>query len=397
MTEHVKASWRLTDPVKIGHLTLPNRLIKAATYEGMTPNGRCTEALASFHVDMAKGSVGLTTVAYASVHPDGRTNEEQLLIDQANVPSLKSLTDSIHEASGLVSIQLTHCGYFTRNKKLSTRSPGSASRAFNSYGALMGLPFSHAMTGQEMDQVVDAFMVASERAITAGFDAIELHMGHGYLLSQFLSPAINRRSDEFGGNTANRFRFPGMVLDAVKSVTNGNVPVIIKMNVADGFKGGLDIDEAVEVALMMEDRGADAIVTSGGFTSRSPFYLMRGDVPWKGMINVEKNYIQKAAIALFGPFVMKQHSFSENYFLDKACQIPDKVSIPVFYSGGVVSTEGMQQVIKSGFAGVAVGRGLIHDPSLIHKLQLRNYTSPCNHCNRCMVEMDKNGVKCVIV
>ncbi len=386
----------ITDPVRVGMLQLPNRLIKAATYEGMTPSGICSRQLIDFHCKMVRGGVGLTTVAYAAVSPDGRTHEDQLLVDAENESNFKDLTSAIHREGGLVSIQLTHCGFFTRNRHLSTRTPASASRTFNSYGALLGLPFSHAMSLGEMSKTAEAFELAASRIAECGFDAIELHMGHGYLLSQFISPATNRRNDAYGGSVKNRFRFPGEVLHRVKRAA-GKIPVIVKMNVADGFRNGLDPKEANQIAQLLQEHGADAIVTSGGFTSRSPFFLMRGDVPWQGMIRAEKHPLQKAAIALFGPYVMKKFGFAENYFLDMASTVKDVIDIPVFYSGGVISSQGISTILDSGFAGVAVGRALLHNPSLINDISNDSeYVSACNHCNECMVEMDRGGVRCVL-
>ena len=225
-------------PLSIGDLTLKNRFIKAATYEGMSPDGFPTDDLIDFHTQIAKGGTALTTVAYGAVHADGRTHEDQLLIRDEAMPMLSRLTDGVHQNGGLASIQLTHCGFFTRNTSMSSRKPQSASRTFNTYGLMSGLPFSRAMTLDDIDRSTEDFARAASQVAKAGFDAVEIHMGHGYLLSQFLSPTINKRTDKYGGSLSYRMRFPLEVLNRVREVLGAEFPILVKMNLSDGFKGG---------------------------------------------------------------------------------------------------------------------------------------------------------------
>lgn len=384
-------------PLTLGALTLKNRFIKAATYEGMYENGIPAQSLIDFHSAIAEGGTALTTVAYGAVHPDGRTHEEQLLINESALPMLMKLTESVHRQGGKASIQLTHCGFFTRNKHMLSGAPKSASRTFNTYGLMSGLPFSRSMSHSDIAATTADFSRAASQVKDAGFDAIEVHMGHGYLLSQFLSPSINSRSDAYGGSRSRRMRFPIEVIRSIRKEVGSTFPILVKLNLSDGFKGGFSIEDCIETAKALEQEGVNAIVLSGGYTSKTPFYLMRGDVPKKGMVEVEKNRLQKVAISVFGSFVMQTIPFEENYFMSLALEVRKEVQIPLVYLGGAVSSQGIHEIMSQGFDAIAVGRALIHDPHFLAKIQMNDgHISPCNHCNECMVEMDRGGVKCVL-
>ena len=388
---------RAFTPWLLRGLALPNRFIKAATYEGLCKGGMPTPQLGHFHAVFAQNGVGLTTIAYGAVEPDGRTHEEQLLMDRSYLPALRDMVEIVHEAGGKIAIQLTHCGYFTRNRNLATNRPLSSSRSFNSYGLMSGLPFSRAMTTGEIKDKTASFARAAELSRDAGFDAIEIHMGHGYLLSQFLSPNINRRNDGYGGSLTNRLRFPLEVLDACRESCGDDFPILVKINLSDGVKSGFTTEECIAACQALGQHGVDAIVLSGGYTSKTPFYLMRGEVPWRGMIQVEPNILQKAAIGLFGPVVMKKYPFEENYFLSDATRVRNAVTVPLVYLGGVVSSGGAKEVMAGGFDAIGLGRALIHDPGFVSRIKSdRRHMSACNHCNRCMVEMDRDGVRCVL-
>ncbi len=384
-------------PIKLRNLTLKNRFIKTATNEGMWENGLPTQRLAEHHARLAEGGVGLTTVAYGAVNADGRTMEHQMYLRPEVLPGLKALTDAVHHHGGAASIQLTHCGFFTNNRMVSGRRPLAPSRILNNYGLLSGIFCSREMTTADCRLLTADFSRSAQLALQAGFDAIELHLGHGYLLSQFLSPKTNRRKDEYGGSLENRMRFPLEVVDAVRVAVGDGVPVICKINLDDGFKGGLTIEESVILARELEKAGVDLLVLSGGFTSKTPFYLMRGDVPLWRMIKAERQWQHKAAFAVFGKFVIGKYRFEENFFLPLARKIREAVQMPLAYLGGVVSARGIEQIIAEGFDMVAIGRALIHDPDFILNVAKDpGHVSGCTHCNICVAEMDRNGVRCVI-
>jgi 2,4-dienoyl-CoA reductase-like NADH-dependent reductase (Old Yellow Enzyme family) len=380
----------------IGALTLRNRIIKTATYEGMSPGGVPSPGLLEHHRRLAAGGVGMTTVAYCAVSPDGRTFEEQMVMSDENAARLRLLTMAVHDAGAAVSLQLGHCGFFTKNKALQG-SPRGPSRTINEYGLFSGLPFASPMTERDMEQVEREFATAAERASEAGFDAVELHLGHGYLLSQFLSPAVNRRRDQYGGSIDNRLRFPMCLVERVLDKVGKRLAVLAKINLSDGFRGGLEIDDAIVVAKRLEAAGVHALVLSGGFTSRTPLYLLRGGRPLAQMIAVEKNPWQRLALRLFGPTVVRPYPFEELFFLPLAKQVRRAVKMPLVLLGGVVSMDGLSTAMQEGFEFVAMGRALIADPSLVDELRAGTKTrTRCNNCNQCIAEMDAGGVRCVL-
>ena len=382
-------------PFKLGALNLRNRFIKTATYEGMSHNGVPSDELIAFHRRIAEGGVAMTTVAYGAVNRDGLTNENQIVIDNDAVPFLERLAVTVHRAGAAVSMQLTHCGYFTRSTRYISRRPPAPTVVLNKYGLLRGRGLSRAMTSGEIGRTVDDFVRAAGIVKKAGFDAIEIHMGHGYLLSQFLSPAINKRTDDFGGSLTNRMRFPLLVLRSVKEELGNDFPVICKINMSDGFRNGLTPDESMEFAAALQASGANALVLSGGYTSRTPFYLMRGDIPLKEMVVAERNLLQKITMALFGSAIIRKYSFGENFFLDMASEFREKLKMPLIYVGGVTSSSGIVRVMDEGFDLIAIGRALIHDPDFIWRVKdNESHISDCNHCNVCVAEMDRGGVAC---
>ena len=376
---------------------LRNRFVKTATYEGFYQNSLPTEALTKHHARLAKGGIGMTTVSYGAVSNVGRTHSHQMVVDEESMPYLKKLTNAVKSEGAAVSIQLTHCGFFSSNTTIKGQRPLSPSKTLNLYGLLQGLGFSKAMSLEDLKETGNDFANAASIAKEVGFDAVEIHMGHGYLLSQFISPFTNKRKDTYGGSLENRMRFPLEVVHKVKKAVGPGFPILCKINLSDGFKGGLEISEATLVAKLLEDAGVNALVLSGGFTSKTPFFLMRGDIPVKDMIEVEKDRMQKWALKLFGRFIIKRYNFTENFFIPLAKKIRSNVKIPLVYLGGVTSTDGISKIMTSGFDLIAIGRALIHNPDFILKVREENHISPCDHCNKCVAEMDREGIRCVLV
>jgi len=383
-------------PYRLAGLSLRNRVIKAATYEGMTPGAEVSDALVEHHRALAKGGVAMTTVAYCAVAPDGRTFRDQLYMRPSLVPQLRRLTDAVHAEGAAASLQLGHCGSFCNNHDLERSRPLGPSRAFNKLGALSGRPIADAMSSDDIERITNEFVVAATLAREAGFDAVELHLGHGYLLSQFLSPATNRRRDQHGGVLENRARFALAVVERVRAALPPALPVLAKVNLRDGFPGGLELDDSVQLARWLEARGCDALVLSGGFVSRDPFYLFRGERPLRAMIAVEKSVAQKVALALFGPFVIRAHPFEPMYFLPLAREVRRAVRLPLVLLGGLTSVEHLQIAADEGFELVAMARALIHDPGLIGRYAAgQAQVSGCVPCNLCVAEMDRpGGVRC---
>jgi len=392
-----EARGKVFTPGRLGGVELRNRVIKTATYEGMCPGGFPSDALVEHHRQLAAGGVGMTTVAYCAVSPNGRTFSEQMYMRGEIIPKLRELTSTVHQAGSAVSLQLGHCGYFSRNKEIPGRRPLGPSFALNEYGLMSGMPFARAMSESDIATVIDEFGHATEGALGAGFDAVELHLGHGYLLSQFLSQAINRRRDRWGGSLDNRMRLPLAVVQRVREVVGRDFPILAKTNLRDGFRGGLELDDAIGVARGLEAAGIDGIVLSGGFTSKTPFYLFRGKAPIKEMIEVEKNPLQRLVLRFFGSRVIREYPFEEMFFLEQAREVRKAVRVPLVLLGGLLSLDNLETAMREGFDFVAMGRALIADPDLIERMQRGEATrSRCTSCNKCVAEMDRHGVRCVL-
>jgi len=386
-------------PFRLEGLELRNRVIKAATYEGMTPNGGVSDALALHHRAIAAGGAAMTTVAYCSVTPDGRTFADQMYMRAEIVPALAKLTAAVHREGAAASLQLGHCGFFCNNRDLVRKRPFGPSRTFNALGALSGRPLADAMSEGDIEQTTEAFVTAAESAREAGFDAVELHLGHGYLLSQFLCPATNRRKDAWGGSLENRARFPLDVARRVRERLPAAFPVLAKVNLRDGFEGGFELEECVQLARWLQERGTSALVLSGGFVSRDAFYLFRGERPLRQMIEVEKSRAQRIALRLFGPAVIREYPFEPLYFLPLAREVRRAVSMPLVLLGGVKSMDDLETGQREGFELAAMARALIHDPNLLAKYQAGSQRmSGCVPCNQCVAEMEREGgVRCARV
>ena len=389
---------RAFEPFRLAGLTLRNRFIKTATFEGRTPVGRPGDALAAFHREVAAGGTALTTVAYCGVSADARTFDDQMHVHEGVLPALKALADGVHAEGGAVSGQLAHCGGFSRSKPIRQRRPLGPTGGINAYGLFAGVPFSGAMSAADIDRTAADYANAARLLLRAGFDAFEIHMGHGYLLSQFISPFTNRRTDEYGGSIDKRMRFPLKVLAAVRGAVGGEVPLLAKINLADGFPGGLDTSDAVRSAQLLEAGGIDAIVMSGGFVSRTPMYLFRGDSPLQAMVAGEKSTAMRWAMKLGGKRSFPSMPFEPLYFREQARRVRDAVCVPLAYLGGVTSGADVEQLMRDGFDLVCVGRALLHDPRMVERLRDDpTWRSACNHCNLCVATMgESQGTRCVL-
>lgn len=385
---------RVLEPGRIGPLRLRNRVIKAATFEGMTPAGRPGPALLEHHITLAAGGVGMTTVAYGAVAEGGRTFADQILLDAQVVPELRRLTDAVHREGAAASIQLVHCGGFRRiGAGGGARGP---SFGLNLYGIATGVPFVKAMRTAEIEALPQRYAQAAVRARESGFDAVEIHLGHGYLLSQFLSPVFNRRSDAWGGDIEARARLPLCVVERVREAVPG-LAIVAKLNTTDGVPGGLALEDAVTVATWLEAAGVDAIEPSGGLTSRNAFFLLRGRAPLREMIAAERNPLQRLALRTLGRWLVKSPAFSPMFFLEGAEAIRAAVGIPVILLGGLVSIADLEHAREAGFAFVALGRALIADPDLVQRIARGEVErTRCTACNACVAAMEAGGVRCVL-
>ncbi|MEM9327815.1 MAG: NADH:flavin oxidoreductase [Bacteroidota bacterium] len=384
-------------PLQLGSLRLKNRFIKSATSEGYWKDSAPTDAMIDWHRRIAQGGVGMTTLAYCAVNQDGRTFPRQIYLRPSIGSELRKFTSAMHREGAAASIQLAHSGYFSKVSPSKGRGPKGPSFIVNEYGMFSGLPFGYALKPIEIDQIVDDYGLAAQMAVEVGFDAIELHAGHGYLLSQFLCPKVNRRKDQYGGTLENRARLALEVMASIRSSVPPDFPVLVKINLADGFRLGLQLHEAILFAQMLEDAGASALILSGGYTSKTPFYLLRGGRPLKEMIRAEGNRAQRIGMRLFGPGIVKQYPFEEMFFFDMAKEVRKQVKLPLALIGGIVSRDNINRAMDAGFDLLALGRALIHDPEFVNHLKDGSITrSGCTACNGCIPQMDLGGVYCVL-
>lgn len=379
-------------PLTLGPLQLNNRFIRAAAFEGMCFGGNVSDELIAYHQAVAKGGTGLTTVAYAAVSAHGRSFTHQLWMRPEILPDLRRLTNAVHLEGGKISVQLGHCGDMAKFSTIHQRSWAPCG-GFNLYS----LSLRKKMTHQMIQEVVDDFGNAVSLAADAGFDAVEIHAGHGYLISQFLSPYTNHRRDAYGGSLTNRMRFGLEVMDRVMQIAGDKgIAVIVKMNMRDGFSGGMEREESLLFARELEKKGVQAIILSGGFVSRSPMYVMRGSMPISTLSAHAGNKLLGLMIRLFGQWMIGNLPFRPLYFLEEAQFFRKHLSLPLIYVGGVQTAQHIQDVLDKRFDGVAMARTLIEDPAFVQQLSRNtHYASPCDACNHCVAMIYDGPFACI--
>ncbi|NRI69208.1 NADH:flavin oxidoreductase [Rhodococcus sp. MS16] len=377
---------------KLGPVRLRNRTIKAATYENMARDGLVTDPLIDFHVAHARGGVAMTTVAYCAVAPDGRTDGHQIVWRDEAMPGLRKLTDAVHDAGAAISAQIGHSGPVNNGKSTGTR-PIAPSRHFNKQ-------FFRAVgpaTREDITRVVKAHGNAARMAIDAGFDAVEVHLGHNYLASSFLSPKLNRREDKYGGSLQNRARLALEILHEVREAAQDRLGIITKLNMDDGVPGGFWIDEACQVAQWIEQSGTvDALEMTAGSSLLNPMYLFKGDSPITEFAAAVPEPV-RSGIKLVGKHVLREYPYYDGYLLDDALQIRSAVDMPMILLGGVTNKQTMDRAMSEGFEFVAMGRALLREPDLINRIAADSAVrSLCNHNNKCMTTIF-TGTRCVLV
>ena len=371
----------LFTPASIGPLTLRNRTIRAAAFERMCPGNAPSEMLYNYH----------TSVAYAAVTQSGLSFERQLWLRPEIIPGLKKITDAIHKEGAAASIQIGHCGNMS-HKNICGCTPISASTGFNIYSPT----FVRGMKQSEIAAIAKAFGQAVHLAREAGMDAVEVHAGHGYLISQFLSPYTNRRKDEYGGSLENRMRFMKMCMEEVMKAAGSDMAVLVKMNMRDGFKGGMELDETLEVARTLQNQcGVHALILSGGFVSRAPMYVMRGAMPIRTMTHYMPNGWLPIGVRMAGHLMIPTEPFKEAYFLEDALKFRAALKMPLVYVGGLISREKIEEVLGHGFEFVSMARALLNDPAFVnHMKEDEQARCNCGHSNYCIARMYSLEMAC---
>ncbi len=363
-------------PARLGPLTLRNRIIKAATFEGATPQRLVTPELIAFHRRVAAGGAAMSTVAYCAVSPDGGTDGHQLVLTEAAVPGLRQLTDAIHAEGAAACAQIGHAGPVANARGVPVLAPSTMPTP--------ALRLAHRATEDDIRRVIGDYARGARHAVRAGFDALEVHIGHNYLISAFLSPVLNRRRDRWGGPLSNRARLAREVARAVREAAPA-AAVTAKLNMADGVPGGLGIEESLAVARMLCDDGTlDALELTVGSSLANPMYLFRGDVPRREFAATLSPGL-RAGFAVAGRLLFRRYPYQEAYLLPMARRYLATVPMPLILLGGVTRLDTVGAALDEGFAFVAMGRALLREPDLVNRMRAGTASAAtCTHCNKCV-------------
>lgn len=380
------------NPAKLGPLTLRNRVIKAATFEARTPDALVTDDLIEYHRLPAAGGVAMTTVAYCAVSPGGRTGGNQIWMRPHAVPGLRRLTEAIHAEGAAISAQIGHAGPVAdaRSNQATALAPV---RFFNP----IAMRFAQKATREDIDDVLAAHAHAARLAVDAGFDAVEIHLGHNYLASAFLSPLLNRRDDEFGGSLQNRAKVARGLVMAVRRAVRQQVAVTAKLNMTDGIRGGITVDEALTTARWLQDDGGlDAIELTAGSSLVNPMYLFRGDAPVKEFAASFKPPL-RWGIRMTGHRFFREYPYRDAYLLREARLFRAELTIPLILLGGITNRTTMDLAMAEGFEFVAMARALLAEPDLVNRIAAEGsqVRSACTHCNQCMATIYRR-THCVV-
>lgn len=358
---------KLFTEFEIKGIRMPNRIVRSATYEKMADeDGFVTDELVNLYVTLAKGGVGLIITGNALVHISGRSAPKMLCIhNDFYIEGLKKLTDAVHEAGGKIVIQLSHGGRQCASLFLGGEKPVAPSAVYESVYKVM----PRELTQEEIWQLIEAFGKAALRAKQAGFDGVQLHGAHGYLINQFLSAYTNRRNDYWGGDEERRFHFLEEVYQSVRDHVGYDYPVMIKLNACDFIDGGLTLEESLRVAKRLENLGIDAIEVSGGIVESKPDerpVRMKIDSPEK-----------------------------EAYFREFAREFKKILKVPIMLVGGIRSRTVAEDILQKNDADlISISRPLIIEPDLPKKWLKGKEKSDCISCNGCMRFIKLDHVKC---
>jgi len=359
----------LFESTVINGLSLANRFVRSATWEGLaTTDGACTSRLTDMMVKLVEGGVGLIITGHSYVSREGQAGPWQLGIhEDATLQGLSQMAEAVHRHGGKICLQLAHAGAVAAAHLSGTEAIGP------SVCHKDGRPLCREMSKEDIDRVVNAFGEAAARAKRSGFDAVQIHAAHGYLLSQFLSPMLNQRVDEYGGALANRGRMVLEVLRSVRRAVGPDYPVLIKVNAEDFAEGGFSVEDMLELSALLEKSGIDAVELSGGTGSKASKY-------------------QSVRIGL----IPKEN---EGYYRDAAQRFKQRVRVPLILVGGIRSPDVAERLVEEGTADyIAMSRPLICEPDLVSRWKNGDtIKSACVSDNGCFKPiMSGDGLRCVL-
>ena len=383
---------RIFQEAHIGPLTLRNRTIRSAAFESMCPGHEPSQMLYDYHTSVARGGVGMTTIAYAAVEESGLSFDRQLVMRPEIIPGLRKLTEGIHKEGAAAGIQLGHCGNMS-HKEICGCIPVGASTGFNLYSPTL----VRGLRRDELPALAKNFGRAVNLAREAGFDSVEIHCGHGYLIDQFLNTYFNRRRDEYGGPLENRMRFMTMCMEEVMKAAGNDMAVVVKMNMRDGLKRpGTTIEESIEIAKRLQQLGTHAIVLSGGLVSATPMYVMRGEMPIHTMTHYMDKAWLKYGVRACGKMMVPTVPYQEAFFLEDALRFRQAMpDMKFIYVGGLVAGDKINEVLSHGFEAVQMARSLLNEPDFVNRLKEDpHHRCGCRHSNYCIARMYSVDMAC---
>ncbi|MBS3907320.1 MAG: NADH:flavin oxidoreductase [Syntrophaceae bacterium] len=379
-------------------MELKNRLVRSATYEGMADrNGFPTQDLFRLYERLAKGGVGLIITGFAFVTPDGKSPflGMQGIHTDDHISRYRELVRSVHESGARIAMQIAHCGRQTTHEAIGTK-PMGPSAVFEK--SLFVKP--REMTEEDIERIIEAFVQAARRVKEAGFDAMQIHAAHGYLINQFLCPHTNIRRDRWGGSLENRMRFVREIYKRCRKQVGDDFPILIKINGTDNMKDALKIQESAVMAQMMGEMGFDGIEVSCGIMEDG-FSMLRGNVPIEALLSEWPMYRSKGLLfrfimKCFGRKIIKPPPMIQSYNRESAQIIKNRVKVPVFLVGGITDTASMEEIIEKGDADyISLCRALIADPAFSEKIRSGSREpSRCIHCNLCGAYLISRPLKC---
>lgn len=358
---------KLFEESTIKDLTLKNRFVRSATWEGLgTDEGGCTERLVNLMVRLARGGIGLIITGHTYVSPEGQAAPWQLGVYHDHfVRELAKLPQAVHQAGGKILLQLAHAGCRAHISLTKMEALGPSPLA-NEQGIRC-----QAMTLEQIQKTIEDFKLGAVRAKEAGFDGVQIHAAHGYLLSQFLSPFFNRRKDKYGGSIVNRARIVLEVFRSIREGVGNRFPVLIKMNSQDFVEGGLSVEEMVEVAAMLQSEGIDAIELSGGAHHSGKYMPLR-----VGTLELPED---------------------EVYYRNEALRYKEKIRVPLMLVGGIRTYQVAEKIVGEGLADyVALARPFIREPDLINRWKSGDLRKAmCKSDNQCLLSaLQGKGLCC---
>lgn len=384
---------KLFESGSIGAMQLKNRFVRSATVECLaTDDGHVTDRYLKAYTQLAKGGVGLIIPGNFYVHRMGKAVPRTIVIDKDEfIDDLRQIADAVHEHGAMIVAQLNHGGRQCDPKVIGEKPVGPSS-----VRDMLSMVKPRAMTEAEIEETIAAYGEAARRAKEAGFDGVQIHAAHGYLVNQFLSAHTNRRTDKWGGPLESRMRFLLEVYDSIRSRVGSDFPVLIKINSTDCIDGGVSLEECVATCKKLDELGIDAIEVSGGIAEKG-LVTIRGDIP-KDLMERDRSVVERFLLKFIIKSLREAARFEEGYYLPQAAAVKKEVKAHVIAVGGLRRRSMMEQALETGQADfISICRPFIRQPNIVSKFE-KGEDDPitCTNCNRCSFEIvvHYNPMKC---